>query len=441
MAGGTFSGYNKVRPGAYLNFVAAAKSSLSVGERGVVTIPLALSWGEQGEIISVTGEDLLSGKSYAKIGMTFSDPEAQVLREALKNAHTVLTGRVDKGGSKASAEVCEDITATALYNGVFGNRLTVAVNAIRSNFEIVTALDGRAVDIQSVGVLEDFTEKGWIALSGSGELAVNAGIPLTGGVDGTVSDADYSDYMGKVKGYKWNVMALTVESQTLQELVKSFIKEMRERTGRKVQAVLYDFDGDYEGIINSICGYKTPYETVSPLCFTAYVAGATAGANVNKSNTYHVVANAKSIIDEITDHAEIETALKTGKLILSHRSDGAVIIEKDINSLTSIGGDKSYDFTKNRVIRTLDDIANQISSVFEMKYIGKVDNTPTGRSVFKAEIISFLNQLQSMNAISDFDGPNDVTVSEGPDIESIVVGLSIKAADAMEKAYITVTVR
>jgi hypothetical protein len=169
------------------------------------------------------------------------------------------------------------------------------------------------------------------------------------------------------------------------------------------------------------------------------MAGLTAGAAVNESNTYHVIADATEIVSPKTD-AEIETALANGEVVLSTRRDGVIVVEKDINTLKTFTAAKSKDFSKNRVLRTLDESNNGIALLYEQTYIGKIDNNEEGRTLFKGDIISFMNKLQGMNAIKNFTGVDDVKVYAGADIDSVVVELAIQPVDAMEKLYMTVLV-
>lgn len=57
LGGGTFISQNKKLPGSYINFVSASRASSALSERGIVAMPLALDWGAEGEIITVTNED------------------------------------------------------------------------------------------------------------------------------------------------------------------------------------------------------------------------------------------------------------------------------------------------------------------------------------------------------------------------------------------------
>jgi plasmid stabilization system protein ParE len=116
------------------------------------------------------------------------------------------------------------------------------------------------------------------------------------------------------------------------------------------------------------------------------------------------------------------------------------VVEKDINTLHTYPRDRSYVFSKNRAIRCLDDIATQVTSLFENTYIGKVDNNASGRTLFKGDIIQYLTRLESANAIQNLDSTADVEVLPGGDIESVVVNLGVQPVDAMEKLYMTVVV-
>ena len=177
--------------------------------------------------------------------------------------------------------------------------------------------------------------------------------------------------------------------------------------------------------------------------FVCYVAGLTAGATANQSNTYHVIENATDIVYSGTPYSyeEIEDKIKGGEMILTRRQDGAIVIEQDINTLHVYTLDKDRNFSKNRVLRTLDDVANFVSLIFSTKYIGKVNNTPDGRNVLKAEIIQHINDLQGVGAVQDFDSATDIEILAGTEIDSAVINLSLQPADALEKLYMTVTVR
>ena len=439
MAGGIFASTNKVRPGAYINFKSVPKPMSSVGNRGIATMPVVLGWRGNDEIIPVYSTDLSDGKCLDKIGYYGYENEIQPIREALKNCYLVLLYKINSKGSKANATL-GNLVATAKYDGVIGNNLSVVIKEVEEDFEVITYLYGKEKDRQIGKTVGDIENNDWIDFTGEGALAANAGALLEGGANGSIEEGSYSKYLELVKSKVWNTMGVPTASETkIKQSVVTYIKELREQKGKKVQAVLKDFaQADSEGIISVDQGYKTSDEEITPESFVAYVAGLTAGADINKSNTYSVINGAVQIINPKTDD-ELEQALIAGKMVLSYRQDESVVIESDINTFTSVNANKGKEFKKNRVIRTLDDINNSIKSTFENKYIGKVDNNASGRNIFKADILSYLKELNRMGAIREVD-PEDIVISEGNDIDSVVVDLGVQPVDAMEKLYMTVIV-
>jgi hypothetical protein len=319
----------------------------------------------------------------------------------------------------------------------------VAVIANETAFDVVTYLKGAEVDRQTVSGISFLAGSAWVDFSGAGDLAESAGIPLVNGTNGTADTASWTGYFAAIKGYKpWNTMAVISGIPSVPIAVKAFIQGLREDVGRKVQAVVLDYPGaNYEGIISVDQGFTTlAGETVSPELFTAFVAGLTAGSAINKSNTYAIIPDADFIIGE-ADESNIPDLLRSGHVLLSRRQDGAIVVEQDINTFTAFSPDKGREFSKNRVIRTIDGYANDIRQLFEAGYIGKVSNNAIGRDLFKADVISYLTRLQDQEAIQNFDSAQDIKISAGVEIDEVVLDLWIQPVDAMEKLYNKVYLR
>ena len=437
MAGGTWTSQNKVRPGAYINFKGVSAVATSLGTRGIVTLPLPMSWGAQ--ITELLSTELASGNSLELIGYNLSALEAQVYREALKNCYKAIIYRVDSGGVKASATI-GNLTATAKYAGIIGNSISVSIVANGTKFDVYTFVDGVQKDKQTaLELASEVLDNVWVDFTGTLALAANAGTSLEDGTNGTVTNDNYTAYLSAIQSYNWNTMGLPVDNDTVAAAVVTFIQAQRDTYGKKVQAVLYDYDCDYEGIISVDQGYKTLDETVAATTFVAYMAGLTAGSEINQSNTYRVIEGAVEVVGPKTD-AQIEAALGLGKLVLSYRMDGAIVIEQDINTLHTFTVEKPYSFSKNRVLRVLDGINNQLSLDFQTNYIGKLSNNADGRNLYKVSIIGYLLKLQAAEAIQNFNSETDVSVGAGEAIDSVVVDIAIQPVDSMEKVYMTVVV-
>lgn len=438
MAGGTFITQNKLRPGAYLNFKAVGTPDIKVGSRGIVTFATELDWGAEGELIDVYSSELISGESLGKVGFTALDPNSKLANLALSNAYLLKVYKLNKGGEKASA-TNENLNITAKYTGTFGNKIVVLVKALGNElFEVVTYANGYAVDTQKAATIEELKANDFVEFSGSGNLVAASAILLSGGTNGTYAKENYTEYFNLLKTAQWQTLAIVQNGDEINSLMTQFINQMRNEEGKYVQAVGNNLTSNSEGIINNVCGVVMNGETVSVEEFNAYVAGITAGASLIESNTGKVVEGATSIINPLTND-EIIAALQEGKFVLSMNQDGAIKVEKDINSLHLFDADRSYAFSKNRVIRTLDEIGTSICSIWENTYLGKVSNNDAGRTLFKSSIINYLTELQNLGAIQNFES-DKVEVIAGNDIDSVVANIAIQPVDSMEILYMTVNV-
>ena len=435
MAGGTFEAMNKVRPGAYINFQSASQPLNMVGDRGIATLPIQMNFGANDVLISLTPEQLLDGSCESIIGCNIMDEESLIYQQVLTDCSKVLLFRMDTGGTKEKL-ILNNLTATAKYAGVGGNKIAVSVVENGSAFDVITTFNGIVKDTQTGTTVGDIENNDFVDFSGtsSASLTADAGGELEDGTNGTVVNSNYTRYFELLKTAKWNTMGIPLETSTeIHAQVKSFISYMRETTGTKVQAVLNNIDADTEGIISTLNqGYiSAQYEITVPI-FVARV--------INKSLTYYAFEDATEIINQLT-HEQIIDALRRGKFILSSRQDGVVVVEQDINTLHTFTALKDYSFSKNRVIRTIDQINNDIRLLFEKSYLGKQNNNDDGREIFKADIVDYLNKLQKMGAIQNFDGSTDITIRQGANLDEVVVELYLQPVDSMEKLYMTVTIR
>lgn len=442
MAGGTWLAQNKTRPGAYINFKAVQKGAMTVGDRGIVAIGLPLSWGKEGELIEVFSSDLLDGVSQKKIGFTAFDVESKLLAGCLSYAYKALVYRMNKNGAKASAEIGA-LKCVAKYSGEFGNKILVAVSKDESIYVVTTYVNGSVVDTQKVAEITELENNDYVIFS-KGELGdweETAGTSLTGGTNGTTETSTaYPEMFKLLKMAKWQTYACLSSDNSIKSNVCTFIKQLRNDEGKYVQAVVADYDGaDFEGIINSVSGAVIDDVEFSKEDFVTIVAGMTAGANFNESNTARIIKGATSIIGELDDSG-IKEGLSKGKFILSTSTSGNIKVEQDINSLHTYDKDHNYNFSKNRVMRTLDEIGTTTKLTWEDTYMGKVDNDSTGRSLFKADLVAYGNELQRLRGIQEFEGVTDIEVSQGNNLDSVVCSWVVKPVDSMEKLYMQVSV-
>lgn len=452
MAGGTFQSQNKIRPGAYIKFQGVPSQDNIVGSRGVVTMAAPMGWGPEDQLIKITVNDLSNNNLEKIIGCNIYNEKAKLVKAALENAHTLLLYRGDKGGTKATAtlEVGASVSlkATAKYAGTIGNTISVGVKqSFSDGYNVVTFLGSTQKDSQIVSRIEDLVSNDYVDFSGTGTIdreAVNT--LLTTGTDGTFTTQNYIEYLAILKNTEFDTLAAySFEEDEIfnGNDIKTFIQEMREQRGIKCQAVINNYAAaNYEGVISTY-NQGVRYADGSELSadeFVVWAAGATAGADITESNTYKVIENAVEITGDVLED-DIETLITQGYFIISKRRDGAVVVEKDINTLVTLADNVTEAYKENKVIRLLDAIANHIANDFEQNYIGKVTSDSSGLALFKASIITYLTSLQTSGAIINFNSSTDVMVEAGEQPDSFYSEIYIQPTYSVNKLYMVVNVR
>ena len=447
MAGGKFDKLaGKVRPGTYMNFESTRSDTVGTSERGTVIIPLLKpSYGPAGSYIELTnaGPDA----AYAKLGYSVydSDPNRQMLliREAFKNASKVLV-YIPKEGTKAVAkhELEPNLTATAKHGGTRGNALTVTVAANPvGGFDVTVSLAGNTVAYyEGLSTVDDLIAQDceYVTFTGSGELAAIAAMNLTGGTDATAQNDDLTTFMDTWEKVKFNTVAMPVTDSSMKAAIKTKIKYLRESMGRGVQAVAPDFPADYEGIISIKNGYAIDDDKLSAAEATAWVAGASAGASYVESLTYDAVDGATDLVDALT-HEEYVDAINKGHLAFSISEENKVIVEYDINSLTSFKQPKDETYRKNRVVRVMDTFQESIQLNFPPN---KYANDSDGWDIMEGVGKSILKQFAEAGAITDVDYDNDFLVDRDASYgDKTYFNVNLKPVDSAEKLFFTTHTR
>ena len=430
--GGEFIAQNKVLRGAYIKFVSSRRAAGIFSERGRAAIGLALSWG--GEELLELEKEGFEKNAQALFGYSHLDPELRPIRELFLGAKTLLLMRLNKNGAKASKTEA-GLTVTAKHFGSRGNDLAVSILKLpEERFQIITRLSGEAVDVQTVKSTSEVKDNAFVSFSFSGQTPTAvAAIPLAGGSNGTVTGQAHTEFLAKLEGQDFQVLAYDGNDSTVKELYVSYTKRMRQEAGVKFQTVLFQKAADFEGVINLTTPAK---EWAEGLIY--FTAGILAGAPVNRSVTGQEYTGEYEVEKEYT-LKELEKGITAGEF-LYHKAGGRTLVLSDINCLTSFRPEMPADFSHNQIIRVLDQIGKDIAAIFCGRYLGKVQNNADGRISFWAEITSHAQKLQASGAITDFSD-SDIVVLAGEEKEAVAVSYQVTPAAAMEKLYMTVQVR
>ncbi|NLR31396.1 phage tail sheath C-terminal domain-containing protein [Levilactobacillus tujiorum] len=472
MAGGIWTAQNKRRPGAYINTKGAPQAQPDTDLGRTLLIGSAdLGWGPNGVVEADNTTDFR-----AVLGTTLNDERLIPLRETLKGALTVLYLN-QNDGEKAKVEDAKlPWNFTAKYAGTVGNTLTVTVEKDPNDETLVTVktllgttmVDEQIIRTTTASGLEsndyvnvtftgDSTEPvGEVTVSDGGAdfsaeagkakldaLAASTSYTLTGG---TTKASDVTENLNDVlatENYNVVTTAGFAADNNIHSLVVASVKRLRDEEGYKVRAVVPMMEGTSKYDHEAISVVNNGVELVDGSILTAtqaagWFAGASSAANAGTSLTYTVYPDAINAAPKRTNEQTVN-ALNAGQIVFTTLRNGSVTVEQDINSLVSITDDKPNAFQKNRVIRTLDTIATNTMETFQSQFLGKVNNDSTGRSLFKANRVSYLKDLSDSTVIQPVDA-TDLSVEPGEDRDSIFVTLGVTPIDAMEKLYMTIFV-
>lgn len=433
LGGGTFVTQNKILPGSFINFISAKRATSSLSDRGIVAMGLELDWGIDEEVFQVTSDDF-EKYSVKYFGYDYTHEKLKGLRDLFKNIKLGYFYKLNNG-VKASCTI-----AIAKYSGTRGNDLKVIVTTNiddNTKFDVVTLLDNKKVDIQAAKVITDLQDNDYITWKKDATLEASAGLVFTGGTNGeAVTGAEYQAFLDKIESYSFNALGCLAITTEIKSLFVEFTKRMRDKVGAKFQTVLYKkSDADYEGVVSVENKIKDIGLVESSLIY--WVTGAIAGCNINKSNT-NKKYDGEFDIDVNYTQIQLEEALKSGKFIF-HKVGDEVHVLEDINTFVSFTDDKNDDFSSNQSVRVLDQIANDIATLFNDKYLGKVPNDKAGRISFWNDVVKHHKELENIRAIEDFK-TDDVSVELGNDKKTVIVSDAVKVINAMSKLYMTVSV-
>lgn len=433
LGGGTFTDYNEGLPGTYINIISASRTA-ATADRGTVTMPLILDWGQTEKVFKVTNEDF--EKSCLELFGYSSDHEKMKgLRDLFKNAKILYAYRIIKGGVAATNKY-----ATAKYPGIRGNDIRISVSANiddATKKDVTTYVDDFKVDRQAVSAASDLHDNSYVTFKKDATLATAAGEKLIGGANGdAVTGTEYQGYLDAVEPYSFTAMGCITTDTTVKSLFTAYTRRMSEEIGAKFQCVLYKHPADYEGVI-SVENKVLDSATEEP-ALVYWVLGAEGGCAINKSVT-NKVYDGEYTIDVSYTQKDLEESLIAGKFVF-HNVGEEIRVLKDINTLTTFTEAKGAGFSSNETIRVVYQIATEIANLFNTKYLGSISNDEAGRISLWADIVENHQEMQKINAITGFT-PEDVVIDVGKTLNSVVVSDFITVMKTMEQLYMTVVVQ
>lgn len=431
LGGGVFTTTNEILPGSYINIVSKARNTSLLGERGVVAIVLPLDWGNDGVIKLTSNQFYTESLRILGYSSDANNENMRVLREIFRNASEVVIYNSNPNSTKASVTASNGVTAAV--GGTRGNDLAVTftTNSVDSTkMDVVTKLGTTVVSAQTiVAASEKPASNAWVTFPSSFTVPESGTTySFTGGAAGSAVDVETA--LEALSQEDFNVLCAYTSSE--QGNYITFTKTQRDVIGKKFQCVVYNTpSANHEGIISvSNAVSETPTHAL-----VAWVAGAEAGCAVNKAITNKIYDGELTVTCNETQ-SELATALESGKLIF-HKVAGDVRVLEDINTYTDNTVEKNGEFGYNQTIRVIDQIANDISTLFNTKYIGSIANNAAGRVSLWNDIVKHHKELETIEAIENFDSAEVVVSPHPTDKRAVIVNDAVVVVNCMTKMYMT----
>lgn len=383
--------------------------------------------GKDREIIEVTSQNFAKD-SLRIFGYDYSHEKLKGLRDLFKNVKKAYFYRLNTG-NKATTDI-----ATAKCSGTRGNdiRIVVAKNIDDdTKYDVITYLGTKEVDKQTIKEVSELLDNDYVTFSME-NLEVTAGKSLEGGTNGDVNGEAHQNFLDKLESYQVNAIGCTVKDESTSNLYVQYAKRLRDEQGIKFQVVVFNNAANYEGVVNI---KNTTVEDESALVY--WVTGVIAGCEINKSNTNKTYDGEYTINADYTQ-TQLEESIDNGEFVL-HKVGDEIRVLVDINSLVDTTIEKGEEFKSNQTIRVLDQIASDVASVFNSKYLGKIANNEAGRTSLWSDIIALFKDYQTLQAIENFEDA-DISVEIGNDKKSVTINTNVQVINAMEKLYMTVVV-
>lgn len=467
MSGRFTAGETKARPGIYFRQENGGGNDITGASNGVVAVAFKANWGPLGEIVTLDspadipaafGDDSGSGSNVAILNKIF-----------LGGASQIKAVRVGSGGTKASVTLKDTTTGTAVdvvtltakYAGTRALSVTIKdsltvttereciVYAGTTELCKATFAKGNAGEVdalvEAINGNEAMVVTATKVAAGNGLLAAVAQSAFsTAGVSPTITSADYDAAFVVLEASAWNTICIDSNDTAIHALLKAFINRANDAglmgiavigeptsvafETRRTAAAAYNS----ENVVYCLNGFKIGDEVYEGFNAAAVLAGYIAYLPCNDSITHKVMPGATEVVGPLTN-TQIVNCLKSGCIVFTVASSGAVWVEQGINTLVTLSTNQDAGWKKIRRTKTRFELITRINESSE-SIIGAVNNDANGRATFIAIANGVINamiaegKLQSGSCVEDTGNP-----AKG---DSAWFILDILDLDSIEKVYL-----
>lgn len=398
-------GETKKRPGVYQRHTNVGFDASIGAQDGICAIPVRAAWGPLGVVVrNASAADLTKNYGKGEYGTAYTVPAAAAMFDG--GASTVYTYRLGTGGTAASKEITSGLTATAKYPGTMP--ISVAVQEklgddtrkilqVYRDTTLVESYEFAAGTGEGAALMKAAAESAYITLSAETApdtvpvMAVASGA-LTGGVNPTVTNEDYSTAFAALEPYYYNTIALDIDDDadmTVSLLLQSYLDNAYKMgklgiavVGEKTSVAFLTRLAHARAFNDAKVvylggGYKAGTEDKDGVMAIAYTAGLIASTPANQGITHTVIKGATDLCESLT-YAQYEDAIDAGMLLLSMSPDGNIWYDTGITTLINPEtGTQDHGWKKIRRVKVRFEMIDRLDRTL-MPKVGKVSADTDG---------------------------------------------------------------
>lgn len=466
MAGRFNAGETKARPGIYFRQENGGGLDLTGAMNGVTAVAFRANWGPLGEVVTI--------EDPSEISTIFGDDSGEnsnvaILTKIFQGGASVIKAvRVGSGGTKAAITLKDTTTGTAVsvvtltakYAGTRALSVTIkdslSVESEReciiyagttelSSVSFAKGSDEINALVEAVNASEEMVVTASKVAAGNGTLAaITQAVFTTAGVSPTIQNSDYDAAFAVLEAAAWNTICVDTDDTAVHTLLKTFINRANDAglmgiavvgeptsvayDTRRTRAASYNS----ENMVYCLNGFKIGDVVYEGFNAAAVMAGYIAYLPCNDSLTHKIIAGATEIVGPLTNSKIVE-CLRSGCLVFTTATSGAVWVEQGINTLVQLSGTQDAGWKKIRRTKTRFELITRINENSE-GIIGAVNNDANGRQTFMAIANGVINMMIAEGKLQRGSCTEDPANPAKGDSAWFI--LDILDLDSIEKVYL-----
>lgn len=210
---------------------------------------------------------------------------------------------------------------------------------------------------------------------------------------GTVTDA-----LSQLVNTSFNWIGAIIAESTDQNALVTWVKAQNLVRTKKIKAVTFKAtttdDEHIVNLINDKVKRKTDSAEIDGHLYVGRLVGLFAGLSMNMSATYYKLTDLESVSSVI----DVEISINSGNLVLMLDGED-VVIARAVNSLQTLGEDKTQDMQFIIIVESMDLMYEDIKTTYKNSYVSKYKNKLNNQMMFLSAVNTYFKTLAKQDIL------------------------------------------